>query len=73
LKKNTSRTPEQEKQFQELSGQLKEASKRLDLFYSRLYKVFGKTTSANNQVREVKGPVSDLKRIIAVRPASYAR
>ena len=72
LKKNTARTAEQEKQFQELSGQLKQASKGLDVFYSRLYEVFGKTTSANNQVRDVKGPVSDLKRIIAKMPHTTA-
>jgi CHAT domain-containing protein/Tfp pilus assembly protein PilF len=72
LKKNTARTAEQEKQFQELSDQLKQASKGLDVFYSRLYEVFGKTTSANNQVRDVKGPVSDLKRIIAKMPHTTA-
>jgi CHAT domain-containing protein len=72
LKKNTTRTPEQEKQFQELSDQLAQANKGLDVFYSRLYALFGKTSSANNQVRDVKGPVSDLKQIIAQMPHTVA-
>jgi CHAT domain-containing protein/Tfp pilus assembly protein PilF len=72
LRKNTSRTPDEEKQFQQLSDQLKQASKGLDAFYSRLYDLFGKTNNANNQVREVKGPVSDLKRIIAKMPHTVA-
>ena len=72
LKKNTTRTPEQEKQFQELSDQLSQANKALDVFYSRLYGLFGKTSNANNQVRDVKGPVSDLKQIIAQMPHTVA-
>jgi CHAT domain-containing protein/predicted negative regulator of RcsB-dependent stress response len=72
LRKNTARTPEQEKQFQELSAQLNQASNGLAAFYSRLYDLFGKVSSANNQVRDVKGPVSDLKRIIAKMPHTVA-
>src|ERR1019366_2865164 len=68
LRKNTARTAEQEKQFQEIKDQLAQASKGLDVFYSRLYELFGKTNSANNQVRDVKGPVSELKQIIAKMP-----
>jgi CHAT domain-containing protein len=56
-----------------LSEQLKQANMQLDsLFYSRLYEFYGKTDSANNQVREVKGQVSDLKRIIAKMPHTVA-
>jgi CHAT domain-containing protein/Tfp pilus assembly protein PilF len=72
LRKNSSRTPDQEKQFQQLSEQLQQASKGLDAFYSRLYDLFGKSNSANNQVREVKGPVTELKRIIAKMPRTVA-
>ena len=72
LKKKTTRTADEEKQFQELSDQLAQASKGLDAFYSRLYGLFGKTSSANNQVRDVKGPVSDLKQIIAEMPHTVA-
>jgi CHAT domain-containing protein/tetratricopeptide (TPR) repeat protein len=68
LRRNTARTAEQEKQFQELSAQLNQASNGLANFYSRLYDLFGKVSSANNQVRDVKGPVSDLKGIIAKMP-----
>ena len=68
LRKNTARTAEQEKQFQEIKDQLAQASKGLNVFYSRLYELFGKTNSANNQVRDVKGPVSELKQIIAKMP-----
>jgi len=72
LRKNTARTPDQEKQFQQLSDQLKQAGKGLDAFYTRLYDLFGKSNTANNQVREVKGPVSELKRIIAKMPRTVA-
>lgn len=72
LRKNRARTPEEDKQFQELTDQLARASEGLNVFYSRLYDLFGKTSSANNQVKEVKGPVSQLKGIIAKMPHTVA-
>ena len=58
LKKLTSRTAEQEKQFQQLSDQLDAASKGLNDYYARLYVLFGKNSDANKQVADVKGDVS---------------
>jgi CHAT domain-containing protein/Tfp pilus assembly protein PilF len=72
LKKNTSRTPEQDKQLEELSAQLSKAGTGLDDFYSRLYVLFGKTNSANDQVGDVKGNVSSLKQILAKMPHTVA-
>jgi CHAT domain-containing protein/Tfp pilus assembly protein PilF len=72
LSKNTAPTAEQEKQLKELTDQLAQASEGLNVFYSRLYALFGKASSANNQVRDVKGPVSELKEIIAEMPHTVA-
>ena len=72
LKKIATRTPEQEQQFQQLSGQLDAASKGLNDYYSRLYTLFGGTSSANKQVVDVKGDVSLLKQTIAHMPHTVA-
>jgi CHAT domain-containing protein/Flp pilus assembly protein TadD len=72
LKKLTSRTPEQEQQFQQLSAQLTAASKGLDDYYARLYVIFGSTTGANRQVADVKGNVSVLEDQIADTPHTVA-
>jgi CHAT domain-containing protein len=65
LKKIATRTPEEEKQFRDLSNQLDAASKGLDAFYARLYVLFGKDSAANKQVADVKGDVSALEHQIA--------
>ena len=65
LKKIATRTPEEEKQFRDLSNQLDAASKGLDAFYARLYVLFGKDSAANKQVADVKGDVSALEDQIA--------
>jgi CHAT domain-containing protein/tetratricopeptide (TPR) repeat protein len=72
LKKNTARTPEQEKQYQQLSEQLDVASKGLNDYYARLYELFGAHTDANKQVADVKGNVSALKQTIAKTPHTVA-
>src|ERR1019366_9112160 len=65
LRQNTARTPEQDKQLDDLTAQLSKASEGLDVFYARLYLLFGKTNNANHQVADVKGHVSSLKQILA--------
>jgi len=72
LKKVASRTPEQEKQFQQLSEQLSAATKGLNDYYSRLYVQLGKNGAANQQVAEVKDSVGLLKGSIAKMPHTVA-
>ena len=50
LKKMSTRTPEQEKQFQEISHQLDAASNGLNEYYGRLYVLFGKDSEANERL-----------------------
>jgi CHAT domain-containing protein/uncharacterized protein HemY len=72
LKKNPARTAEEERQYQQLSDQLDTASKGLNDYYARLYVLFGKNSSANQQVADVKGSVSALKQVIARMPHTVA-
>jgi CHAT domain-containing protein/tetratricopeptide (TPR) repeat protein len=71
LKRNPARTAEQEKRYQQLSGQLDAASKELN-DYARLYLLFGNNGDANKQVADVKGDVSALKQSIAKTPHTVA-
>jgi len=72
LKKIPARTPDQEKQYQQLSDQLDAASKGLNDYYARLYLLFGKNSDANKQVADVKGDVSLLKQQIVKMPRTVA-
>ena len=72
LRKVSSRTAEQERQFQQLSDQLEMASKGLNDYYVRLYALFGQNSDANKQVADVKGDVSVLKQTIAKMPRTVA-
>ncbi len=72
LKNMSARTPEQERQFQQLSGQLNAANKALDDYYARLYVLFGKDSAANKQVADVKGDVSDLEGQLEESPHTVA-
>ena len=72
LKKISSRTAEQEKQYQQLSDRLDAASKGLNDYYDRLYVLFGKNSEANKQLADVKGDVSLLEDQIAEVPHTVA-
>lgn len=72
LDRNGARTPEQEKQYQQLSAQLDTAGKGLDAYYSRLYVLFGAGAGANEKVDNVKAGVSALGREIAEMPHTVA-
>jgi len=72
LRKISSRTAEQESQFQQLSARLETASKGLNDYYARLYALFGQNSGANKQVADVKGDVSVLKQTIAKMPRTVA-
>lgn len=72
LKKISTRTPDEEKQYQQLSDELTKASQGLNDYYSRLYTLFGQNSDANKQVADVKGDVSLLKQTIAKMPNTVA-
>jgi CHAT domain-containing protein/Tfp pilus assembly protein PilF len=72
LKKLTSRTAEQEKQYQQLSDQLDAASNGLNDYYARLYVLFGKNSDTNKQMADVKGDVSLLEDQVAETPHTVA-
>ncbi len=65
LKKMSTRTPEQDRQYQQITEQLNAASKGLNDYYARLYALFANNSDANKQVADVKGDVSLLKQAIA--------
>jgi CHAT domain-containing protein/Tfp pilus assembly protein PilF len=72
LKRIAARTPEQETQYQQLSGQLTKASQGMSDYYSRLYTLFGKDSDANKQVADVKGEAASLRQQIAKMPHTVA-
>jgi CHAT domain-containing protein/Tfp pilus assembly protein PilF len=72
LKKISSRTQEQEKQYQQLSDQVGLASRGLNDYYARLYLLFGKNSDANKQIADVKGDVSELQQTIVRMPHTVA-
>jgi CHAT domain-containing protein len=72
LKNMSTRTPDQDSEFKQLSAQLNAASKALNDYYARLYVLFGKDSGANNQLRDVKGNVSALAEQIEDTPHTVA-
>jgi CHAT domain-containing protein/Tfp pilus assembly protein PilF len=68
LKKIKARTPEEDKEFQQLSDALDNAAKGLDAYYSRLYKLFGQGTAANRERADVRGNVTNLNQLIKNMP-----
>jgi len=72
LRKIADRTPEQEKQYQQISSQLESANRGLDDFFGRLYKLFGEGAAANNQEAVVEGKVSQLKKLLVNMPHTVA-
>jgi CHAT domain-containing protein/Tfp pilus assembly protein PilF len=71
LKKISARSPEQEAEFQTLSGQLNAASSGLNAYYGRLYELFG-TGGANNRLTDVKGNAAILNQAVAGMPRTVA-
>lgn len=73
LKKLPARTTEQERQFRQISEQLSQASQQMnDGYYARLYTRFGKNSSANKEVAEVKGNAALLRQQLAQMPQTVA-
>ena len=73
LKNMSSRSPEQDEQFKQLSAKVNAASTGLNGFYDRMFVLFGKNTDDNNyKLKDVKGNVSVLERLIAKSPRTVA-
>jgi CHAT domain-containing protein/Tfp pilus assembly protein PilF len=73
LQKIAKRSPEQEKQFQQLSDQLDAASTGLNDFYARLFKLFSNSGDANNRLEDVKDrEIPQLQAAIAETPHTVA-
>jgi CHAT domain-containing protein/Tfp pilus assembly protein PilF len=72
LQKIAARTPEQDKQYQQLSDQIDAASKGLSAYYDRLYVLFGKNGDANKQKSVAVADVSLLQDQIAEMPHTVA-
>jgi len=71
LKKESSRTPDQEAELQSLSKRLETASLGLNQYYARLYQLFA-PGNANNQLADVKGNTAILNQVIAGMPRTVA-
>jgi len=72
LKKMKSRTPEQEKQYQDLPGKLDAATKGLNDYFAQLLALFANDSEASKQVADVKGDVDLLRQTIAKLPHTVA-
>jgi CHAT domain-containing protein/Tfp pilus assembly protein PilF len=73
LRRNKARTPEQDKEYQQLSDQIDAASKGFNDYFGRLFSTLGNNSeTANRQVETVKGSVSALRQIIARMPHTVA-
>jgi CHAT domain-containing protein/predicted DNA-binding protein YlxM (UPF0122 family) len=73
LKKNMARTDEEEKEFQQLTITVNNASTGLQAYYDRLYALLGsKNSSANLQMADVKGDVRLLQQTVAEMPHTVA-
>jgi CHAT domain-containing protein len=73
LKKKKARTPEEEKEYQQLSNAISQANQGLTDYYVRLFKLLGgQNTDKNRQEAEVKGGVAALKETIAKMPNTVA-
>lgn len=72
LRSITSRTPEQEQQYQKASAALAKGNQALNDYWTRLYKLFGQSSEANAQVAEVKGKAALLRDQVAQMPNTVA-
>ncbi len=72
LRKVTSRTPDQETRYKQLSDQIQAANTGLNDYYKRLYTLLGTGSNANRQIADVKGNVSALNQALAKMPHTVA-
>lgn len=72
LRRISTRTPEQEARFKQISDQLQAANSGLNQYYDRLYVLLGAGSNANSKVADVKGEVSALSHILARMPHTVA-
>lgn len=72
LKQSKSKTPEQEKEFQQLSDALGKASELMNSYFTRLYKQFSQGRDANRQVANISDETASLKQQISKMPHTVA-
>jgi CHAT domain-containing protein/Tfp pilus assembly protein PilF len=64
LQHDPSRTPDEEAQFQQLSAQLKQANKEMEVFFQKLYESLGGNDPANRTMEAAKDASTALQSLI---------
>ena len=72
LKQSKAKTPEQEKEFQQLSDSLGRASELMNSYFTRLYKQFSQARDANRQMANISDETASLKQQIVRMPHTVA-
>ena len=72
LRKLPARTADQERQFKQISDQLSQASLQINGYYTRMYTLFGRNSSANKEVADVKENAALLRQLLAHMPHTVA-
>lgn len=72
LKQSKARTPEEDKEFQQLSDSLGKASQLMNDYFARLYKLFRAGRDANRQLANVTDETASLKEQIGNMPHTVA-
>ena len=72
LEQKKARTPEEDKELQQLSDSLSKSSELMNEYFARLYKVFSKGGDASRQVAEITDETASLKQQIAKMPHTAA-
>ncbi len=72
LKQNKARTPGEEEEFQQLSVSLGNASRLMNDYFARLYKLFAEGGDANRQLANITDETASLKEQIARMPHTVA-
>ena len=72
LKQKSARTPDEEKEFQQLSDSLGKASRMMHEYFARIYKLFSEGGDANRQLANITDEAASLKEQIARMPHTVA-
>jgi CHAT domain-containing protein/Tfp pilus assembly protein PilF len=72
LKQNKARTPDEDREFQQLSDSVGKASQLMNDYFARLYMLFSNGGDANRQVADITDETATLKEQIAKMPHTVA-
>jgi len=73
LSSKASRTPEEERRFQDLSAKLDSANRALQGFFEDLYSAFGKSREADKEQKDLQRNASDMQSILqGLEPGTVA-